>query len=407
MNVLLIHQAFTSGQDAGGTRHYELGQRLAAQGDKLQVVASQVGYLSGRRVRTGRGGLFYRENIGGIEVLRAYAPAVHNRGFGWRIWTFLVFMTTSAWAGLRAGPADLVMGTSPPIFQGLSAWLVARLRRVPFLLEIRDLWPEFAIDMGMLKIPVLQSLARRLETFLYRHADHLLVNSPAYRDYLLKKGVPAAKISFVANGVDIDMFRPDTDGAAIRSRFGLEGKTLVVYAGAHGMANDLGTILQAAERLRSDSSLHFLFVGDGKERANLESEARRLNLSNVTFAGPLPKEAMPDVLAAADICVATLMNIPMFATTYPNKVFDYMAAGRPTVLGIDGVIRRVLEEADGGLCITPGDPVGLADAIARLADDAGLRDRMGRSARRHVATHFDRRTQAEEFRDVLRHVGAA
>jgi glycosyltransferase involved in cell wall biosynthesis len=404
MNVLLIHQAFVSGQESGGTRHFEFGQRLAEHGDRLTVVASQVNYLTGQPVHADRTGVFYREPVDGVDVVRAYAPPALHRSFPWRVVSFVVFAMTSVWAGLRAGPIDLVMGTTPPIFQALSAWLVARLRRKPFLLEVRDLWPEFAIDMGVLRNPVLIRLARGLERFLYRHADHLLVNSPAYRDYLLGKGIDEARISFVPNGVDAELFDPAAVGEAIRQRFGLSGKFLAVYAGALGMANDLGTVLNAAELLRDQDQVHFLFVGDGKERAHLEEDARRRDLRNVTFAGSMPKAQMPDVLAAADVCLATLMNIPMFRTTYPNKVFDYMAAGRPTVLAIDGVIRRVIDEAEAGLYVPPGDPAAMAAAVARLQADACLRARMGRSARAHVVKSFNRREQANDFRRVLQRV---
>jgi glycosyltransferase involved in cell wall biosynthesis len=402
MNLLLIHQAFVSGGEAGGTRHYEFGQYLAAHGDRLTVVTSTVNYLTGRPYPAARGKLLHRERVDGLEVLRAYAPAVHHRSFPWRIVAFLTFAATSVWAGLRAGPVDLVMGTSPPIFQALSAWVVARLRRRPFLLEVRDLWPEFAIDMGVLRSRALIALARGLERFLYRRADHLLVNSPAYRDYLMEKGVPEAKISLVANGVDAAMFDPEASGAALRGRFGVADKFLVVYAGALGMANDLGTALRAADLLRDRDRIHFLFVGDGKERANLEQEARRLALPNVTFAEPVPKDQMREVLAAADAGLAILMNIAMFRTTFPNKVFDYMAAGRPTVLAIDGVIRRVIEEAEGGLFVPPGDPGALAAAVERLAGDEALADRMGRSARRYVVAHFDRKALADAFHQLTR-----
>lgn len=402
MKILLIHQAFVSGREAGGTRHYELGQRLASRGDGLTVITSRVSYLTGKSVGGGSDRLCNREEIDGIKVLRAYAPAVTHRSFLWRVASFLVFAATSVWAGLCAGPVDLVMGTTPPIFQAVSAWLVARLRCKPFLLEVRDLWPEFAIEMGVLRNPILKALARRLERFLYRYADHILVNSPAYRDYLLAKGIGAAKVSVVANGVDVSMFDPRATGEAIRSRYGLERKFLVVYAGALGMANDLGTALRAADRLCDRDHIHFLFVGDGKERPNLEREASRLGLTNVTFADAVPKTRMPALLGAADVCLAILMDIPMFHTTYPNKVFDYMAAGRPTILAIDGVIRDVVERSGGGLFVPPGNAEALAEAVRTLASDPQLCTRMGHSARQYVLEHFDRDKQAEEFRRVLR-----
>jgi len=315
-------------------------------------------------------------------------------------------MVTSVVAALKAGSPDLVMGTSPPIFQAVSAWIVAALRRRPFLLEIRDLWPEFAIELGVLSSPFLIYLSRRLEQFLYSRAAHLLVNSPAYRDYLLARGVPCNKISLIPNGVDPDMFDPDARGERARKAFGLNGKFVVTYAGALGLANDIATILKSAARLRDQGEIHFLLVGDGKERSKLESMARDLRLSNVTFAQSRPKSEIPEILAASDACIATLKNIPMFGTTYPNKVFDYMAAGRATLLAIDGVIRQVIEKAGGGVFIPPGDDASLASAITDLSNDPVGTRRMGAAAREYVAKNFNRNQHAMELVDLARRVTA-
>lgn len=404
MRVLLIHQAFVSPLDAGGTRHFELARYVRGRGHEFRIVASDLSYLSGRK-HEGAGGWVSRQEVEGITVYRAYTyPSLH-RSFVWRVVSFLSFMLTSVWAGLRAGPVDLVMGTSPPIFQAVSAWLVAALRRKPFLLEIRDLWPDFAVDMGVLKNPALIGLFRWLERFLYRRADHILVNSPAYRTIIVGKGVPAEKVSLIPNGVDPDMFDPAATGAGVRSELGLRDEVVVLYAGALGMANDIGTILRAAARLRSDPGVRWVFVGDGKERPGLEVQAKEMGIADrVQFTGARPKSVMREFLGAADICVATLQNIPMFRTTYPNKVFDYMAAGRPTVLGIDGVIREVVEAAGGGVYVPPGDAEALAEAVRSLAADPERRRRHGTLAREYVVKHFDRRTQASDFVALLERV---
>lgn len=396
MRVLLIHQTFVSPEEPGGTRHFEFASRCVAEGHTFTIVASNLSYQTGERAVASRN-LVTEQMIGGVRVLRAYTyPSLH-RSFFWRVIAFLSFMPTSIWAALRSGPADIVMGTSPPIFQALSAWLVAALRRRPFLLEIRDLWPEFAIDIGVLTNPILIALARWLEHFLYARATHILVNSPAYRDYLLGKGVPSAKISLIANGVDPGMFDPAASGESIRKEYGLDGKFIAMYAGAFGLANDLPTVLKAAHRLQDQPHIQFLLVGDGKERHNLEAQARALNLTNVTFTGSRPKTDMIHVLAAADVCIATLKNIRMFRMPYPNKVFDYMAAGRPTVLGIDGVIREVVEMAKGGIFVPPGDDAALAEAISDLSQDAIKAKTMGNAARAYVVRNFNRLHQAEQF----------
>jgi glycosyltransferase involved in cell wall biosynthesis len=255
--------------------------------------------------------------------------------------------------------------------------------------------------MGVLNNRILIALSRWLERFLYDRATHLLVNSPAYRDYLIGKGVSPTKISLISNGVTPEMFDPHARGERLRAELGMESKFIVTYAGALGQANDIATILRAADHLRNQSEVHFLLVGDGKERANLEKLAHQLGLSNVTFTGSRPKSEMAEVLAASDACIATLLDIPMFRTTYPNKVFDYMAAGRPTILAIDGVIRQVIEAADGGIFVPPGDDAGLAAAISTLSQDRGRAQTMGDAARAYVVEHFNRHTQAAQFRELV------
>ena len=406
MHTLLIHQAFASPYEAGGTRHYEFARHAVKAGDRFTVVTSDLSYLSGRRA-TEKKNLVTKQNINHICVLRAYTyPSLH-KSFVWRIVSFFSFMFTSIFTSYRASQIDLVMGTSPPIFQAISAWVVANIRLKPFLLEIRDLWPEFAIDMGILKNPILIKLSRWLECFLYNSASHILVNSPAYKKYLVEKGVLSDKITIIPNGADIYLFSPDLDGAAFRKAARLEDKFIVTYTGALGAANDIPTILHAAQILRNNEHIHFLFAGDGKERINLEKMAYELDLSNVTFLGSRPKIDIPMILAASDACVATLMDIQMFRTTYPNKVFDYMAAGIPTVLAIDGVIRKVIEAAGGGLFSPPGNPEVLAKTILHLANHPEESKQMGKQARDYVIRHFNREYHAQKFLELAQRVGGA
>jgi glycosyltransferase involved in cell wall biosynthesis len=399
-SFLLIHQAFAGTDDPGGTRHFELGRRVARSGHRFTVIASDINYTSGQRV-TPRAALFTPQEHEGIRIVRAYTLSRLHKSFVWRVVTFFSFMATSFAAALRSGPVDLVIGTTPPIFQAATAWAVAALRRKPYLLEVRDLWPQFAVDMGVLKNRVLIAMSRWLEGFLYRHSSHILVNSPAYRDYIAAKGIPREKISLVANGVDASLFDPESSGEGFRSAIDARDRFVITYAGAMGLANDLGTVLEAASLLRGREDILFALVGDGKERPALQAEMKRLQLGNVVFAGPFPKSGMAQVLAGSDACLAILKNIAMFATTYPNKVFDYMAAGRPTLLAIDGVIRDVVDAAGAGIAVPPGDPEALAQAAVRLADDRPSSRQMGRRGRVYVAQHFNRDQQAREFEELI------
>ncbi|GIW50673.1 MAG: hypothetical protein KatS3mg081_0028 [Gemmatimonadales bacterium] len=400
MRVLLIHQAFVSPSEPGGTRHFELARLLRQQGIEFTIVASDLSYLTGKRL-VPRRGLVTEQTIEGIRILRTYTyPSLH-KSFAWRVVSFISFMATSMLAALRERDTKVIMGTSPPIFQGLSAYLVARLRRLPFVFEVRDLWPDFAVETGVLRNSALIWMARRIERFLYGHADRIVVNSPGFIPHLRRCGVPDEKIDLVPNGVEVSMFDPDDRGDEIRRELGLEGKFIALYAGAHGLANDLETVLLAAKQLEGYPEIAFILVGDGKERPNLIRKAEELSLRNVHFIPAQPKALMPRFLAAADVCIAILQPIPMLTTTYPNKVFDYMAAGRPAVLAIDGVIREVIEAADGGTFVRPGDPKALAEAVLRYYRDADLHHRQGRNAYTYVATHFSRSQQAEKLKNTF------
>jgi glycosyltransferase involved in cell wall biosynthesis len=392
MHVLLIHQAFAGPNEPGGTRHWELACRALKKGHRFTVIASDTSYLTGKAAEGAA-----EADQPGLEVVRIRTLRTLHRSFAWRVIAFLGFMLSSTVRAISITKVDLVFGTCPPIFQAFSAWVAAAVKRVPFVLEIRDLWPEFAVDMGALRNPVLIGLARWLESFLYWRADLLVVNSPAYRDYLLRKGISEGKVRFVPNGVDVSMFEPTARGESFRKVWGCDGKVVALYAGALGPANDIPTLLAAAELLREEPGVSFVLVGDGKDRPKLEESARAKGLTNVHFAGTLPKRRMAEALAACDMGVAILRDIPMFRTTYPNKVFDYMAAGRPTVLAIDGVIRDVVEEAVGGIFVPPGRPWSLAEAVMKLAKEPETRRRMGASARSFVEARFNRDDQAELF----------
>jgi glycosyltransferase involved in cell wall biosynthesis len=305
-----------------------------------------------------------------------------HRGIAGQLLSFLTFASSSLIAGLRVKDVDVVLATTPPIFQAVTAWLVAVIHRRPLILEIRDLWPEFIIDMGKLRNPLVIALARRLERFLYDHADGFIVNSPAYVGYLEGKGVEGRKITLIPNGVSPEMFAGDPIDAGtrdVKARYGLSDKFVVMYAGAMGPANDLDVLLDAAEQLRDDENIHVVLVGDGKARKQLEASARTRALSNVTFVGPQSKTEMRAFLDAANVCVATLQNIAMFRMTYPNKVFDYLAAGKPIVASNPDAHRWVLAE-DRALLVEH-TPAALARGISAVLSDPGLASRLSAGAR--------------------------
>jgi glycosyltransferase involved in cell wall biosynthesis len=297
-------------------------------------------------------------------------------------------MISSFFLGLKVKKVDLIWGTSPPIFQGWTAWMLARLKRVPFLFEVRDLWPEFAIAVGVLRNPTLIKMSLWLEKFLYRHADRVIVNSPGFIEHVKSRG--ADSVELIPNGADPAMFAESDSGQAFREQHRLEGSFVVLYAGAHGMSNDLGVVLEAAKSLESKPGIKIVFLGDGKEKPNLQAQAEMMQLENVLFLPPVPKSEVPAALAGVDACIAILKPLEAYKTTYPNKVFDYMAAARPVVLVIDGVIREVVESAGCGIFVPPGDPIKLAEAITILANGRDRSREMGLAGRRYLEQKFNR-----------------
>ncbi|MGB7537487.1 MAG: glycosyltransferase family 4 protein [Anaerolineales bacterium] len=398
MHILLIHQVFVRPDDPGGTRHYEMAHRLVHSGHRVTILASPYSYQTGQRVTEQD-----REILEpGLEVVRCRVWGSVNRSFFWRTIGFFSFMLSSFFEGLAQPEIDLVWGTSPPLPQVFTAWLIARMKRAKFLFEIRDLWPAFAIQLGVLKNPILIRLSLWLESFLYRRADRLVVNSPGFFGHLESRGAKKEKIVLIRNGVDPAMFDPTSEGADFRVRHGLDEKFVALYAGAHGLSNDLSVLLEAAELLKGDPRIRFLLVGDGKEKPNLVLHATERNLDNVLFLPPVAKHDMAEVLAASDCGIAILKPIPLYGTTFPNKVFDYMAAGRPVVLAIDGVIRKVVEEAHAGVAVPPGNARALADAVRSLADDPSAARKMGARGRSIVERDFSREEQAREMERLMR-----
>jgi len=401
MHILIIHQAFTALDEPGGTRHHEMARHLVKSGHRVTIVASPVSYLTGRARDDQIPFINKDANDEGITVLRSFTYAAIHRSFVHRIFSFLSFMLSSFIVAMGVKDVDLVWGTSPPIFQGATAWAVSRLKRIPFLFEVRDLWPAFAIEVGILQNPILINASEWLERFLYRHADLIIVNSPGFIEHVKKRG--AKNIELVPNGSDSQMFHPQDKGSKFRldHDIGLKDSFVALYAGAHGMSNDLNVLLDAAEILQHHNDIKIVFLGDGKDKPSLMSRAIEKNLSNVYFIPPIPKKFMSQALAASDVCIAILKPIPLYGTVYPNKVFDYMAAGRPVVLAIDGVIRKVIEESEGGIFVAPGNAVALADTIKQLSSDPDLCIKMGSQGRKYIEKHFDRQLLANKLTKII------
>lgn len=396
MHILLIHQAFAAITEPGGTRHHEFARHLALSGFKVSIIASPVSYLTGNKISKTR---VEHEANGQISIYRVYTyPALH-KSFIHRVFSFISFMVSSFFQAIKIKDVDVVWGTSPPIFQVLTAYLVSKIKGARFLLEVRDLWPAFAVAVGILKNKFLIYFSLKLEKFLYKNADRIIVNSPGFISHLEEKG--ARNIQLLPNGSDLSLFKSIHPQRAIQ-KYGWGGKFILLYAGAHGMSNDLGVVIRAAKLSEVHPAIQFVLLGDGKEKPNLMEMAEEIKTSNIQFLDPVPKSEVAEIISAANACIAILKPIALYKTTYPNKVFDYMAAGKPILLAIDGVIRDVIEKANCGIFCPPGEPRAMADAAMKLFNNPKMAEQLGRNGKSYLIKNFNREKIAREFANLIK-----
>ena len=402
MRILCVHQPCASRTDVGRGRANDFARALVAAGHEVVVLAGTLDYLRGGVVPEAKGRLFSRETIDGYQVLRTWTYDGYHRSYAHRVVSFLTYMVSSLIGGMLLRRVDVVVACTPPFFTGVSGYLLSLRHRATYVYELRDLWSEVAFQLGMVKNGAVVALVRKLERFLYGRARAMVINTPGFLEPLVRAGVSRERIHLVPNGIDIELFRPMPEARErLRAEQGVNGQFVAMYAGSLGKANDIDTILAAADLLRGDPDVVFWLLGDGKDRPRLEARARELRLTNVRFLGSQPKQRVPEYIAACDAGVATLLDIPLFRTVYPNKVFDYMGGARPTVLAIDGVIHDVMDAARGGVFVAPQQARALADGVLALKRDPAGARAMGDRARRYVEEHFDRRTVMRQMCAVL------
>jgi glycosyltransferase involved in cell wall biosynthesis len=400
VRILVVYQYYGRPGEAAGSRFNEFGRMWSEAGHEVTVLAGTIQHSTGHIPEPYRGRWITREMDGKVTVWRCYIPEAYAKGYVGRAWGFFAFTLSAATAVLRCARPDVVIATSPPLVTVIPGWIAAKLYRSRLIFEMRDLWPESAVTTGVLREgSLLTRMLYGLERWGARVADRVNVLTPAFREDLLRRGLAGPeKILFVPNGADLDMFQPGPRDNVVRKELGWGDRFVVMYAGAHGRANAIGQLVDAAERLRDRPDILIACVGDGNERARHEQAAREKGLTNIAFYGSQAKSRMPDIVTACDVGAAVLQDNPTFRTVYPNKVFDYMAAARPTLLAIDGVARKlVCDDARAGLFVQPEDGGAIADAIRRLASSPDECAEMGRRGRAWAELNAGRRALAARY----------
>ena len=402
MRITLLCQYFPPEMGAPSARTYEHARHWANLGHEVTVVTGFPNHPTGVIRPEYRGYFIKREQTDGIDVLRTWVYVAANKGFTKRVLNFLSFFLSSfILAALKTGRTDVVIGTSPQFFCAVSAFLLSRIKRVPFVFEVRDIWPQSAVELGALSNPLIIRALRAIELFLYRRAALIVAVADSTRQYLLDKGMAAGKIAVIPNGIDAKFLMAAAVPREVRAELGLEGKFMVSYIGTHGMSHALETVLSAAQVLGSDDSIHFLFVGEGAEKEKLERLAGELQLRNVTFLGQQPRETLLAFYRASDVSLVPLKKLPIFTKVLPSKLFELMGAGCAIVCSVEGEAASLIERAEAGLCIQPENIEQLVDAIRRLRSAPELVARFGANGRRFVTAHYLRSTLAERYLEAL------
>jgi glycosyltransferase involved in cell wall biosynthesis len=406
VNVLYFDPKFATPRRFAPTRAYTFARHLVESGDSVTVVALDRRYMEPGRVVGNGGGLFERETIDGIDVIWARIPYAQRFSKWKRIASYAGYTLAATAASVRLSRPDVVYASSTPLTVGLNGAAVAKARRVPFVFEIQDVWPDVPIELGFLTNRAEIAAAKRLEKGLYRAARRVVVCSESAAENVRQKGIDAGKIVLIPNLADVPLFSSATPQPKYFQSLGLEGKFVAVYAGAMGKANGIDQLVEAARALveSDEDGVAIVALGNGSERPYLESEARAL--PNLLVPPPIAREEIAGVILAADATITLYASYPILETGSPNKFFDGLAAGKPVVVNTDGWLRRLAEENRAGLYTPSGEPDALAAALARLAHDPPLAKELGRNGRALAEREFDARLLSGRFRETLETVAA-
>jgi len=405
MRILYVSQYFPPETCAPASRVYELSREWVRLGHDVTVLTAFANHPTGVKAPGDRWKLLRREQLDGIDVQRTYIYAAPNRGRLRRMISYASFMYSARWLGgrrVRDPKPDVVIATSPQLLCGLAGYRLARSMGVPFIFEVRDLWPESLLAVGAMKENWLVRHLERVARRLYDGADRIVTVGDGYRDRIHELyGTPLEKMSVVTNGVDAELFRPGERDNEIRRELGWGDRFVVLYLGTHGMAHALDKVLEAARELAGHNEILFAFVGEGARKDELKRLASEWRLPNVQFIDVQPRERVPAFYAACDLGLVTLRNAPLFQEVLPSKIFEYLGMERPVLLSVDGQARRLVEEAGAGEFVRPEDVPAMVEAVLRLSGDRERLAEMGRSGRRHVLDHYDRRALAGRYLGLL------
>jgi colanic acid biosynthesis glycosyl transferase WcaI len=406
MRILYLTQYFYPEIGATQTRAYEMASGLARAGHQVTILTEVPNHPQGIIHPAYRGHLWVRERMEDIQVLRVWVKASSIKNPAARICFYLTYMLNATLAGLCLATEryDLIYATSPPLLVGAAGLALSLLRRLPFVFEVRDLWPESAIELGEINRPAAVRLAQAIADLCYRRAARTVAVTQGIYDRLQQKGIGPERLALIPNGANTDLYRPGPRDASICKRLGLEGKFVLIYAGLHGLIHGTESIIECARLLQQYKDILFILIGEGVRKMHLMSLAQEYALDNILFLPAQPECDLPRYLSCADAGLATTKRLPLCEGTIPVKMFSYMACGLPVILAVRGEARQILERAGAGIAVEPEDPAQLCEAILRLKADPEFRRECGRRGREFVLENYDRKAMARRLEELLQAV---
>lgn len=400
MRILFLSHYFPPEVNAPATRTYEHCKEWVKSGHEVTVISCVPHHPMGSAYPGYKNRFYQVEEKDGIRAIKVWTYITANEGFVKRTWNYIFYMKMVILVAPFIGKADVVISTSPQFFNGLAGYFVSRLKRTPWILEIRDLWPESILTVGAIKNKTIIKILEYLEMFAYRKADLIVPVTDAFKTYMVGKGIDERKIQVITNGVNLDFYRPAEKNKALAEELGVSRKFVAAYVGTHGMAHHLETILEAAQQC-DDPDIVFLLVGDGAERERLLRAKEEMGLDNVVMVQQLPKEKMPALWSITNVSLVLLKKSDLFKSVIPSKIFESMAMQCPIILGVAGEVKRIIEQAESGVCIVPESATELLKAVSRLQKDSQLAVQMGERGRKYVAGHYDRAVLAKRFEELI------
>jgi glycosyltransferase involved in cell wall biosynthesis len=404
MKLIFVTQYFPPEVGAAASRGYDLLQELKSKKHEVLVLTEIPHYPSSVVDEKYKKSMIFREKYNDIDVMRNFVFVSERSNFFQRTALYVSFMFSSVFGSKGIDNVDMVFATSPPLTVGLAGWIISKIKRSKFVIDIRDLWPDSALALGELSEGIITGILKKIELFLYQKADLITIAVPGFRKHISNLKISSKKIIDLPNGANVELFSPASYSNHLREKFGWGGKFLILFSGNHGLAQGLDYLLETADSLREFEDLRFIFIGDGVVKDKLIKKKQKLNLNSVEFLDKVDRDQMPSFISTMDVCLVPLIKHPLFLNALPSKMFEYMACAKPVIVSIEGEAKELIEKSGAGVFVGPENVSQMRDAILSLYKGKLEGGELGKRGREFVNKNYSRIKIAKRFEKILKSI---